>query len=297
MPHGSAQVKAPLQGISPVNFRRVKLGGFEVVTVADGYAAVPKVHPIFGQDQKPADVAAHLKANFLPVNKMAIPFTPVIVNTGTDVVLFDTGNGEGKGATRGQLINSIAAAGYKPEQIDIVVITHFHPDHIGGMMSDGKPIFPNARYVTGEAEYNFWTSKKLAGSSDKKMQGRVNLVNQKVKPVAAKTTFIKGGKDVVAGITAIETFGHTPGHMAFNIESNGQRLLALGRRMQPLCCVSTKAGMACHIRYGQGQRHSLAQKDPRHGCSRQDSCDRLPYAIPCNRLRRSAKRRIPLGAA
>jgi glyoxylase-like metal-dependent hydrolase (beta-lactamase superfamily II) len=225
MPHGSAQAKAPLQGISPVNFRRVKLGGFEVVTVAHGYAAGPKVHPIFRQDQKPADVAAHLKANFLPANEMAIPFTPVIVNTGTDVVLFDTGNGAGKGATRGQLINSIAAAGYKPEQIDIVVITHFHPDHIGGMMSDGKPIFPNARYVTGEAEYNFWTSKKLAGSSDKKMQGRVNLVNQKVKPVAAKTTFIKGGKDVVAGITAIETFGHTPGHMAFNIESNGQRLV------------------------------------------------------------------------
>jgi hypothetical protein len=104
MPHGSAQAKAPLQGIPPVNFRRVKLGGFEVVTVADGYAAVPKVHPIFGQDQKPADVAAHLKANFLPANEMAIPFTPVIVNTGTDVVLFDTGNGAGSSSTQSLLL-------------------------------------------------------------------------------------------------------------------------------------------------------------------------------------------------
>ncbi len=222
---GAATAKAPLQGTEPVNYRRVKLGGFEVTTVADGYAAVPKVHPIFGNNQKPEDVGAYMQANFLPANKMAIPFTPVIVNTGNELVLFDTGNGGGRGPTRGHLLKSIAAAGFKPEQIDIVVITHFHPDHIGGIMNGDKPTFPNARYVTGEAEYNFWTSKKLAGSSDKKMQVRVKLVNAKVKPVAEKMSFLKDGNDVVSGITAIPTFGHTPGHMAFNIESNGQRLV------------------------------------------------------------------------
>lgn len=222
---GAATAKAPLQGTEPVNYRRVKLGAFEVTTVADGYAAVPKVHPIFGNNQKPEDVGAYMQANFLPANKMAIPFTPVIVNTGNELVLFDTGNGGGRGPTRGHLLKSIAAAGFKPEQIDIVVITHFHPDHIGSIMNGDKPTFPNARYVTGEAEYNFWTSKKLAGSSDKKMQGRVKLVNAKVKPVAEKMTFLKDGNDVVSGITAIPTFGHTPGHMAFNIESNGQRLV------------------------------------------------------------------------
>ena len=222
---GSASAKAPLQGTEPVNYRRVKLGAFEVTTVADGYVAVPKVHPIFGNDQKPEDVSAYMQANFLPADKMAIPFTPVVVNTGNEVILFDTGNGAGRGPTRGHLVNSLAAAGFKPEQIDVVVITHFHPDHIGGIMNGDKSVFPNARYFAGEAEYNFWTSKKLAGSSDKKMQGRVKLVNAKVKPVAEKITFIKDGKDVVSGITALATFGHTPGHMAFNIESNGQRLV------------------------------------------------------------------------
>ncbi|MFY0612151.1 MAG: MBL fold metallo-hydrolase [Hyphomicrobiaceae bacterium] len=225
---GTASAKAPLQGTEPVNYRRVKLGEFEVTTVADGYAAVPKVHPIFGNNQKADDVSAYMQANFLPGNKMAIPFTPVIVNTGKELVLFDTGNGAGRGPTRGHLLHSIAAAGFKPEQIDVVVITHFHPDHIGGIMAGDKPTFPNARYVTGEAEYNFWTAKKQAESSDKKMQGRVKLVNAKVKPVAEKMTFLKDGNDVVSGITAIPTFGHTPGHMAFNIESNGQRLVLWG---------------------------------------------------------------------
>lgn len=223
-----ASAKAPKQGIEAVNYRRVKLGDFEVTTVADGYAAVPKVHPIFGNNQKAEDVSAYMEANFLPGSKMAIPFTPVIVNTGNELVLFDTGNGGGRGPTRGHLAKSIAAAGLKPEQIDIVVITHFHPDHIGGIIDGGKATFPNARYVTGEAEYNFWTSDKVTGSSDKRMQGRVKLVNDKVKPVAEKMTFLKGGNDVVTGITAIPTFGHTPGHMAFNIESNGQRMVLWG---------------------------------------------------------------------
>ncbi len=222
---GTVSAKAPMQGTEPVNYRRVKLGGFEVTTVADGYAAVPKVHPIFGNNQKPEDVSAYMQANFLPGDKMAIPFTPVIVNTGNELVLFDTGNGGGRGPTRGHLLKSIAAAGFKADQIDVVVITHFHPDHIGGIMNGDKPTFPNARYVTGEAEYNFWTAKKQAESSNKKMQGRVKLVNAKVKPVAEKMTFVKDGQDVVSGITSIATFGHTPGHMAFNIESNGQRLV------------------------------------------------------------------------
>lgn len=221
-----AAAKAPKQsGSAMVPFRRVALGEFEVTTVSDGAATVPRVFPIFGQNQSQETVAEHLAQNFLPGDKMSIGFTPVIVNTGNEVILFDAGNGSGRGETRGLLTKSLEAAGYSTDQIDVVVITHFHPDHIGGLMDGDKATFKNARYVTGEAEYNFWTSKKLADSADDKMKPRIELVKNKVVPLAEKMTFIKGGNDVVSGITAVEAFGHTPGHMAYNIESGGKRLV------------------------------------------------------------------------
>ena len=222
---GTSFAKAPITGAAMTSFRRVKLGDFEVTTVFDGFANVPRVFPIFGQNQSEDKVAAHMQANYLPGNAMQIGFTPVVVNTGAELILFDAGNGSGRGETRGHLLKSLAAAGFSADQIDVVVITHYHPDHIGGLITNGKPTFPNARYVTGEAENNFWTSKAVTESSDEQMQGRTKLVQSQVVPLADKFSYIRPGTDVVTGITSVDAFGHTPGHMAYNIESNGKRIL------------------------------------------------------------------------
>ncbi len=216
-----ARAEAPMMGATSASFNRIKLGDFEVTTLLDGNRASDGPHPIFGENQEAGAVAALMEENFLPPTRTEFVFTPVVVNTGSELVLFDTG----LGGDAGSLTQQLAAAGYTPEQIDVVVITHMHPDHIGGLMTGGNPTFPNARYVTGQAEYDFWSGEdKLTGPTERVAK----LVQSNVTPMADKMTFIGDGADVVTGITGMDTSGHTPGHMSYHIESAGQRLLIWG---------------------------------------------------------------------
>lgn len=216
-----ARAAAPQLGADRPRFNRVKLGGFEVTTLLDAERPVNGPHPIFGQNQTPEAVAALARENHLPADKMVIGFAPVLVNTGRELVLFDTG----LGGDAGSLPAQIKASGYEPEQVDVVVITHMHPDHIGGLMSGGHPTYANARYVTGQAEYDFWASSdRLSGPTE----GAARLVQSNVVPLAEKMTFIGNEGEVVSGIRGLDAPGHTPGHMAFHLESDGHRLLIWG---------------------------------------------------------------------
>ncbi len=222
LPTVPAQAAAPMLGATKPTVYRFKLGGFEVTTILDGAIQLDGPHPIFGADQKPEDVQKLAAENFLPGNRMAISFAPVVVNTGSELILFDTGNGAGRRPNAGALRATLGSAGYTPEQIDIVVLTHFHPDHIGGVMEYGKPAFANARYVTGAAEYDFWSpADKATGKTER--VGK--LVQSNVVPLAEKMTFLEDNQAVVSGITAIDASGHTPGHLAYHLESEGKRLM------------------------------------------------------------------------
>ena len=218
---GLAYAKAPMLGRQRPSHYRFRFGDFEITTINDGAFYLQGPYPVFGADQFPEDVEELAVANHLSPKRMEIGFTPVIINTGRELILFDTGNGDRRRPNAGKLAAAMKLAGYSPDQVDVVVITHFHADHIGGLMEDGKPAFPNARYVTGEREYDFWMHEDQQTGNT---ASTARLAKANVAPLAEKTTFLKEGSTVVPGITAMEAFGHTPGHMTFHIESAGQRI-------------------------------------------------------------------------
>lgn len=225
---GILNAKAPMLGVSTPNHYRFKLGNFEVTTIVDSEVFIDGPYPIIGKNASEEEVAKLMKDNLVPVNKFQPGFTPTIVNTGKELVLFDTGNGEDgfvKRPNGGWLAERLKPAGINPEDIDIVIITHGHPDHIGGLLEKGKPLCPNARYVIGATEHDYWYK-----SSDLKgfLKTSADLYRKSVDPVIEKFSFIKPGEEITSGITAVKSFGHTPGHLSYHIDGGSEKVLFWG---------------------------------------------------------------------
>jgi glyoxylase-like metal-dependent hydrolase (beta-lactamase superfamily II) len=222
---------APL-GVSRPTHYRFNLGEFEVTNVLDAGAMLDGPWPIVGENQPQGEVERLMRDNLLPEKRFQPGFTPTLVNTGGELILFDTGNGADGFVPRphgGWLADVLAPAGFAPEQIDLVVLTHGHPDHIGGLMEGGKPLFPKARYVMGEVEHNFWSSEdRLSAPPEGNEYKSARLFETNVAPLAGKMSLIRSNGEIAPGIRAVEAFGHTPGHLAFHIESQGKRLLLWG---------------------------------------------------------------------
>ncbi len=218
-----ASSELAIDRVIPPDIHKFKVGGFEVLVVKDGARPSGAPNETFGTNQSAETVGTLLSENFLPTDQFVNSFSPTLIDTGSDVILFDTGFGKaGRAQGAGRLIEGMAAAGYMPEDVTTVVLTHLHGDHIGGLMEDGNPAFPKARYVTGQAEYDFWVDTARAGTP---AEGNHKAVLANVRPLAEKMTFIGDGGEVAPGINGILAAGHTPGMMIFNVESAGRRLI------------------------------------------------------------------------
>lgn len=205
--------------VRPTQYR-FRLGGFEIAMLNDGARTIEGPYPTFGEDQEPEKVAECAGRNFLPSDRMENSYTPLLINTGHELVLFDSGNPATGQPEVGNLPWRLIDAGYAPEQIDVVVLTHCHPDHVGGLWHQGEATYPNARYVVGRVEYDWWMSDSPIGTP---REGQVEFIRSMTMPLASKMTFLEDGHDVVPGISAVAAYGHSPGHLNFHVESEDRR--------------------------------------------------------------------------
>ncbi|MEI4484787.1 MBL fold metallo-hydrolase [Frigidibacter sp. MR17.14] len=195
----------PQPGTAP--YYRFPLGAFEVTVLLAGTRKMEDPHGTFGTNATAEDFAAVSQAHFLPVEASINFFHPVVVRTPGAVLLFDTGLAP-EGVT-----GAMAAAGIEPSEITHVVLTHMHGDHIGGLSGPSGETFPQATPVAGRIEFDHWAQAGNEG------------FDAKVRPLEPRMTFLADGDSVVEGVTAELAPGHTPGHMIFNLESEGARLV------------------------------------------------------------------------
>ncbi len=257
-----ARAAAEMQGAMVPAVRRFKLGGFEVTTIHDGAVSMPGPHPIFGENQSAEDVAAFAEANLLPADQMQISFTVTLVNTGSELILFDAGNGVGRRPNAGLLLSRLAAAGVTPEQIDLVAFTHFHGDHIGGVIEDGARAFPNARYAASAVEFDHWTD----------IENATDLVISNVEPLADEMTMLAPGDALVSGIEVIDSMGHTPGHVSYHLESEGRRLVIAGDVANHYALSLARPDW--HVRFDMDKEKAVAARQRVFGMI---AADRIPF--------------------
>jgi glyoxylase-like metal-dependent hydrolase (beta-lactamase superfamily II) len=222
----TAEAAAPVSSAQAPGFYRTKLGDFELTQLSDGARTFPLPDTFVKNVPKDQALAA-AEAAHMPKGQVTVPFNPILINTGSKLVLIDVGFGPGTAPTVGLLAKNMAAAGIDPKAVDIVVLSHCHPDHINGIKAaDGSLAFPNAEIKAPSPDWAFWMNDDNASKASSDMaKGYFANCRKVFANVAGQVTRYEWGKEVAPGITAIDTSGHTPGHTSFVVSSGSATML------------------------------------------------------------------------
>ncbi len=226
----TANAAVPLADKQAPSFYRYKIGDAQVNAIWDGANTFPLPDDLVINAKKD-EVNVALQKAFMPKDKMTITFAPLVINTGGKVIVIDTGNGAAAFAASkgnvGQFTTNMMAAGFDPKSVDMVVISHFHGDHINGLLNaDNTPAFPNAEVLVPAAEWKYFMDDgEMSRASGERMPGVFKNVRRVLEAgLKKKVTPYEWGKDVAPGLLAVESIGHTPGHTSYVLSSGSDKV-------------------------------------------------------------------------
>jgi glyoxylase-like metal-dependent hydrolase (beta-lactamase superfamily II) len=218
---------APAAGKQAAAFYRYKVGSYELTAIHDGIWNRDIDNKFIANAPWPAVQKAMADVH-MPAGKLQIPFTALVVNTGSKLVLIDTATGGQLAPTAGAFTANLTAAGIDPKNIDIILISHFHPDHINGLKTkEGQQVFPSAEVKVPAAEWAHWMDDANMAKAPEAARPAWLNVRRVFGDIASKVEKFDAGKEVAPGITAIAAPGHTPGHTVFTVASGNQSMLVL----------------------------------------------------------------------
>ncbi len=252
-----AQAGAPQVQTQAPGYYRMMLGDFEVTALSDGTVGLHVEKLLQGTTPKKVESALAKWRLGLPLETSVNGY---LVNTGSKLVLVDAGAGGLFGPTLGKLVANLKASGYTPEQVDEIYITHMHPDHVGGLAADGKTVFPNAVVRADQADADFWLSAANLEAAPKDSKGFFQGAQASLKPYVDAGRFkpISADEELVPGIKAVATHGHTKGHRNYVVESKGQKLVLWGDLMHVAAVQFPTPAVT--IAFDTDQKAALAQR-------------------------------------
>ena len=294
LPAGAA---APVTGMQAPGFYRYKVGSFECTSLNDGALTYP-ISADYVTNVSKDQVIAAAAAAYFPKDMVVCPYNPQVINTGSKLVLIDTGWGPGVDPAVGHVLRNMAAAGLEPGAVDTVIISHFHRDHINGLRkADGELAFPNAEIKAPSPEWAFWMSDdNMSKASGDMMQGNFANARRIFAGLAERVTRYEWGQEVVPGITAVrDPRPHARAHVVRRAVGPRARPHPV-RRDQHSGAVRAPSGLARDVRRRAGSGGAHAPPFLRHGLGRTGAGRGIPFPVPVPGADREGRRRLPPGA-